>query len=240
MGGDVTEQTLPTLMGKGGGRNKSRATHGSTGMFQSEAGGSSPTRSKTPTSSMRPNVPGTSEILFLKRLLYLKAAIDNEQTLNTFSVPFSQEQKRDTAPQEMLVFDTGEINMQETDVIEQQKLLSLTEGEEINPKAKTSQGFRPRAPTGEEHLGNMGLGRHLEYKSTDYKKVQTAAGGKRPRRQVMNKSTANNALTANIEANKYITERDRVNERNMEDSFHAKRVANQVNETLPFEELGNN
>ena len=38
-----------------------------------------------------------NDILFLKRLLYLKASIDNETTLNTFSVPFEQERIRDLA-----------------------------------------------------------------------------------------------------------------------------------------------
>lgn len=33
-------------------------------------------------------IPSSNDILFLKRLLYLKASIDNEATLNTFSVPF--------------------------------------------------------------------------------------------------------------------------------------------------------
>lgn len=41
------------------------------------------------------NIPTSSDILFLKRLLYLKASIDNEATLNTFSVPFEQEKQRD-------------------------------------------------------------------------------------------------------------------------------------------------
>lgn len=51
-------------------------------------------------------VPGTSEILFLKRLLYLKASIDNESTLNTFSVPFEQEKVRDVANPDQLLLDT--------------------------------------------------------------------------------------------------------------------------------------
>jgi hypothetical protein len=51
-------------------------------------------------------VPGTTEILFLKRLLYLKASIDNESTLNTFSVPFEQEKVRDLATPDQLLLDT--------------------------------------------------------------------------------------------------------------------------------------
>jgi hypothetical protein len=41
------------------------------------------------------SIPSSNDILFLKRLLYLKASIDNEATLNTFSVPFEQEKMRD-------------------------------------------------------------------------------------------------------------------------------------------------
>ena len=58
-------------------------------------------------SSMAPNkMPSTSEVLFLKRLLYLKASIDNESTLNTMSVPFEQEKRRDHAPVDQLMLDT--------------------------------------------------------------------------------------------------------------------------------------
>ena len=51
-------------------------------------------------------IPGTSEILFLKRLLYLKASIDNEVTLNAMSVPFEQEKQRDVASPDQLMLDT--------------------------------------------------------------------------------------------------------------------------------------
>ena len=33
----------------------------------------------------------TSDILFLKRLLFLKATLDNEATMNSFAVPFEEE-----------------------------------------------------------------------------------------------------------------------------------------------------
>ena len=33
----------------------------------------------------------TSDILFLKRLLFLKAALDNDQTLSNFAVPFDED-----------------------------------------------------------------------------------------------------------------------------------------------------
>jgi len=58
------------------------------------------------TSATSTRVPGTSEILFLKRLLFLKASIDNESTLNTFSVPFEQEKARDIASPDQLMIDT--------------------------------------------------------------------------------------------------------------------------------------
>lgn len=51
-------------------------------------------------------LPGTSEILFLKRLLYLKASIDNETTLNAMSVPFEQEKLRDMSSPEHLMFSS--------------------------------------------------------------------------------------------------------------------------------------
>jgi hypothetical protein len=59
-------------------------------------------------SSSQPNarIPGTTEILFLKRLLYLKASIDNEQTLNALTVPFEQEKARDHASPDQLMLDT--------------------------------------------------------------------------------------------------------------------------------------
>ena len=69
-------KTLPTLMGGGIRNNKSRMA-GSSTMFATDHHQSSPTRSKTPTST-KTNMPSTSDILFLKRLLFLKAAIDNE------------------------------------------------------------------------------------------------------------------------------------------------------------------
>jgi hypothetical protein len=49
------------------------------------------------------NQAGTGEVLFLKRLLFLKASIDNESTLNTFSVPFEQEKMRDVATESKLM-----------------------------------------------------------------------------------------------------------------------------------------
>ena len=33
----------------------------------------------------------TSDILFLKRLLFLKASLDNEQSLSNFAVPFDED-----------------------------------------------------------------------------------------------------------------------------------------------------
>ena len=54
-------------------------------------------------------IAASSEALFLKRLLYLKASIDNESTLNTCSVPFDQEKLGDTASPDQLLHDTQAI-----------------------------------------------------------------------------------------------------------------------------------
>ena len=43
----------------------------------------------------------------MKRLLYLKASIDNEQTLNALTVPFEQEKARDHAAPDQLMLDTN-------------------------------------------------------------------------------------------------------------------------------------
>ena len=47
--------------------------------------------------------PASCEVLFLKRLLFLKAAIDNESTLNTNTVPFEQEKFSEGEMQPMLM-----------------------------------------------------------------------------------------------------------------------------------------
>jgi hypothetical protein len=47
-----------------------------------------------------------AEILFLKRLLYLKAAIDNEYTLDPLSVPFEQEKLRDRSSPSRIMINT--------------------------------------------------------------------------------------------------------------------------------------
>ena len=49
------------------------------------------------------------DVLFLKRLLYLKASIDNEQTLNTYTVPFQEEKQRDQASPDQLMLNTAAI-----------------------------------------------------------------------------------------------------------------------------------
>ena len=50
------------------------------------------------------DVPHSGDILFLKRLLFLKASIDNEATINPYSVPLAQEQQRDNAGLDQQVF----------------------------------------------------------------------------------------------------------------------------------------
>lgn len=44
--------------------------------------------SQSPTNSLNsPRISGPADMLFLKRLLYLKASIDTDQTIQTYSVP---------------------------------------------------------------------------------------------------------------------------------------------------------
>ena len=49
-----------------------------------------------------PRVSNNSEMLFLKRLLYLKASIDTDQSIHTYSVPLEQEKKMGLATAEEL------------------------------------------------------------------------------------------------------------------------------------------
>lgn len=79
---------------------------GQSGLVSPSAAGSAPSGRGQPEATTSARIPGTSEILFLKRLLYLKAAIDNEATLPTFSVPFEQEKARDAASPDQLLLDT--------------------------------------------------------------------------------------------------------------------------------------
>lgn len=64
--------------------------------FQRASRDLSPNRNKDKTdlSQVAPDV------LFLKRLLYLKASIDNEPTVSTYAVPFQEEKLRDQASPE--------------------------------------------------------------------------------------------------------------------------------------------
>ena len=61
------------------------------------------TRDKTEISQVAPDV------LFLKRLLYLKASIDNEPTVSTYAVPFQEEKMRDQASPEQLMLNTAAV-----------------------------------------------------------------------------------------------------------------------------------
>ena len=138
---------------------------------------------KSPTSKSS-NQPGSSDILFLKRLLYLKASIDNDVGLNTFSVPFQEEKVRDNARPEQLMFDTNIVTQKrdsnlDTDInrIEEQ-YLQITEGpSKTEMLPNTSQGFRLRnSGVGmttqplKSGVDKMGLSSFLN----EGKKVQTA------------------------------------------------------------------
>ena len=78
----------------------------------------------------------------------------------------------------------------------------------------------------------LGLNAYLEYdKGTDYKKVQTAAPGKRARRQIMTKqqppgSQEPDGMFAAIEQGKYVTEKDRVRDIQAEEELHAQHIVN--------------
>ena len=51
----------------------------------------------------------TSDILFLKRLLFLKAALDNDQTVSNFAVPFDEERTFQLGPSDDKQHQMGEI-----------------------------------------------------------------------------------------------------------------------------------
>lgn len=151
------------------------------------------------TSSNANKVPATSEILFLKRLLYLKASIDNEQTLNALTVPFEQEKQRDHAAPDQLMLDTqavlsgrGSVGMALTSAGTNEGGLGNMIDYQYHqggnqPFPQTAQGQRQKKST-RANQHELGLNAYLEYdKGTDYKKVQTAAPGKRARRQIMTK-----------------------------------------------------
>ena len=100
---DLNSQThgqLPSLMkgskSKGINRNSKNGSDGFFGQASHREGEMD--FNKTLGSAITPkSKTNSSEILFLKRLLYLKASIDNESTLNTFSVPFEQEKRKEVA-----------------------------------------------------------------------------------------------------------------------------------------------
>ena len=86
----------------------------------------------------------------MKRLLFLKASIDNEATLNAMSVPFEQEKKRDVASPEQLMIDTQAILSGKSDMGSSQPAVMLDYGSvgtanemALQPYPNTSQGSRP-------------------------------------------------------------------------------------------------
>lgn len=120
-------------------------------------------------------MPTSNEVLFLKRLLYLKASIDNESTLNTMSVPFEQEKLRDNAPNDYKMIDTNAVMSSDRrsidNAIEYGSVGSNTMALQPYPIPNTAQG-RNRVPATQDGLN---LGNHIDYATgNDYKKVQTA------------------------------------------------------------------
>ena len=175
--------------------------------------------------------------------MYLKASIDNEVTLNTFSVPFEQEKKRDATD----TFSHGTTRKSMDDPLKQiepgEPIFSLTEGM-AQQLPNTSQGFRLRnsgqpnhtALTQTQNVAGMGLNQYLE-KGPDYKKVsQTAKGSKsRQRRQIMAKSS-DLSMTAKIEASKYVTEKDQNADLYNIETRDAQRVVQRIEASQPFDD----
>jgi hypothetical protein len=141
---------------------------------------SSPGRAKSPA-----NVPASGDILFLKRLLYLKASIDNETTINTYSVPFEQERMRD----ERLTHNQQRMNGSLRESIDDSNRGALTNFPDLELQVpNSSHGFRLR------NAGNHGATDYMSVKNQSNhnslqltvpitkKIVQTAEGGKRARR----------------------------------------------------------
>ena len=52
----------------------------------------------------------TSDILFLKRLLFLKAALDNDQSVSNFAVPFEEDKAFSLQPNEHTPAIMNEVN----------------------------------------------------------------------------------------------------------------------------------
>lgn len=118
-------KSLPGLSSKIKSRQRNRdrnySQRGSTGGFFQESAPAFETQADTGMQAQQSqplihSQPSSSEVLFLKRLLYLKASIDNESTLNAFSVPFEQEKLRDMASPEQLMMDTTKVGSQKTSI----------------------------------------------------------------------------------------------------------------------------
>ena len=161
------------------------ATDDETGMVSAtEDDAKSKISSMQPASvSPAPKMPTSSDVLFLKRLLYLKASIDNEPTLNSMSIPFEQEKVRDNAGAEQLMIDTNAIISGKSSVGSAQNAMLdyASHGSHemaLEPYPQTAQGARPsrsnRLTGGEDEeplpitdgtegaLDKLGLTKHLD------------------------------------------------------------------------------
>lgn len=184
-------------------------------------------------------IPGTSEILFLKRLLYLKASIDNEQTLNALTVPFEQEKARDHAAPDQLMLDTNAVLSGRGSIGGSEGLNYLVDEQYHQGQPNTAHGNRAK----QNNFGGnqLGLNQYLEYeRGTDYKKVQTAAPGKR-RRQIMTKQQmqepGKNPLENAINGGKYITQNDRNNDVEKMEKEQAQQIVQHMQHVEPFGDL---
>lgn len=187
-------------------------------------------KAQAPSSQATTKLPGTSEILFLKRLLYLKASIDNETTLNAMSVPFEQEKLRDmSSPDQVMFSSDGVLSSQARNsaatyhsnvVLGEQKLAIAPE-----PPRTAAGGPRPRRHgldmmsnfVTNDQISNYKIpaNDHIDLSILDNRKLSTR-GQTQKRRNVMTKSMNPGnerrmqvrTLEDNIEAGKYLTEKD--------------------------------
>lgn len=122
------------------------------------------------------------DVLFLKRLLYLKASIDNEPTVSTYAVPFQEEKLRDRASPEQLMLNTAAVTSQRD----------------------SEHPWSPKAINAEYHLGEYPLssqskrygGAHdslartqdlLDFKAEEFGKRVSTTNPQKNRRQIVSK-----------------------------------------------------
>ena len=105
---------------------------------------------------------GTSEMLFLKRLLYLKASIDSEKVIHTYSVPFAGEKRMGQATGEELGISTGGVLSERLSTayhsLDPSRELSSVQ-ETIHVLPNTSHGQRNRGSNNRTMISPDGVAR---------------------------------------------------------------------------------